>query len=240
MARLLIADDNPVSLRFLADAVGMLGHDTATAPDGRHALALATTQRFDALLLDLSMPVLGGHDVLVRLRQDGHAESRHAPAIATSAEVSPEQVATLRASGFRTVLVKPTDVAALATAIAVALEDSRIADRHSHLLDAESARAATGDPAIVHALRTLFVGELEALPTQLRTMIDAGDVRALRDRLHRLRASCGFCGAPALDLACSSLAHAVDERRDIADAVAEFLDLADATRCALLEADTTP
>ncbi|MCW5578643.1 MAG: response regulator, partial [Dokdonella sp.] len=57
--RLLVADDNPLSLRFFADALDALGIDSVLAADGEQALARADGGAFDALILDLRMPGLG-------------------------------------------------------------------------------------------------------------------------------------------------------------------------------------
>src|SRR5260370_37184742 len=39
------------------------------APDGEHAGTLLSTQRYDAVLLDMRLPGIGGKDVLARLRR---------------------------------------------------------------------------------------------------------------------------------------------------------------------------
>jgi len=83
----LVADDNPVSLRFFADALAQLGLSCALANDGREAVAQAQHASFDLLLLDARMPGLDGAQALAQIR-GGSGPSRDVVALATSADAS--------------------------------------------------------------------------------------------------------------------------------------------------------
>ena len=219
--RILVADDNPVSLRFFADALDALGFDCTLAPDGARALAETGANRFDALLLDLGMPVFGGIEVLARVRA-GTGPSCRAVALATSAEMDAERIAALRAAGFADVLPKPIGIDALRATLA------RHLPREPHVApvlldDAQALNAAGGDRSIVAALRSLFVAELEALPAEVESLAATGDVAGLRDRLHRLDASAGFCGAPGLQVAIAQLRTVLGGERWPREAVDDFL-----------------
>lgn len=94
----------------------------------------------------------------------------------------------------------------------------------SDALDDEQARrAAGGDMAIVAALRALFVGELAALPAEIEAMAQRDDRDALRERLHRLDASAGFCGVPALIAAAARLRSLLDGTTWPTEGIADFL-----------------
>jgi DNA-binding NarL/FixJ family response regulator len=72
-ARIVIADDNDgirMLLRTLIELDGRM-HLVGEAEDGRKALALVTAERPDVLLLDLSMPLLDGLQVLEEIRRLG-------------------------------------------------------------------------------------------------------------------------------------------------------------------------
>ncbi len=66
--RLLIADDDANLRKVLAAELSDAGHDISVAENGLHALSLSETEDLDILLLDLSMPGLGGMDVLKKLK----------------------------------------------------------------------------------------------------------------------------------------------------------------------------
>jgi HPt (histidine-containing phosphotransfer) domain-containing protein len=99
------------------------------------------------------------------------------------------------------------------------------------ILDDRSALAAIGgDSDAMRSLRSLFAQELEVLENDLKSATP--ELRALSERLHRLRASSGFCGAAALAAAALRLQQTLG--RDLAsDAMADFVRICSATRRAL-------
>ena len=232
--RILVADDNPVSLRFFADALDALGIDCTLAPDGARAVAEAENTAFDVLLLDIHMPVHGGAEVLARVRA-GNGPSRSSPALATSAQTDAATDAALRAAGFAAVLSKPIGVDALRAALARHLP--RGGDAMPVLDDAQALDAAGGDRAIVAALRGLFAAELDALPADIESLAVRKDDAGLRDRLHRLDASAGFCGAPALQEAIARLRGALVDEEWPQAAIEDFLAACAHVRAALAAQD---
>ena len=70
MRKVLVVDDEPnivLSLEFLMQQAGF---EVVTAEDGETALARVSETRPDLMLLDISLPGIGGFDVLERLRAD--------------------------------------------------------------------------------------------------------------------------------------------------------------------------
>jgi len=64
----LLVDDDPVILRLLEVNFRLEGFDTMTASRGPEALALAARQP-DAIVLDLMLPEMDGHEVYRRLHE---------------------------------------------------------------------------------------------------------------------------------------------------------------------------
>jgi two-component system, OmpR family, KDP operon response regulator KdpE len=58
--KVLIVDDEPSIRRALHSTFGTLGFDTAEAMTGEQALPLLRSSSFDAVLLDINMPGMGG------------------------------------------------------------------------------------------------------------------------------------------------------------------------------------
>lgn len=69
--RILVAEDDDGLRELLKCDLSDLGYDVSTAQNGKAALAMATEETFDLLLLDVMMPRLGGyhvaHDLAARL-----------------------------------------------------------------------------------------------------------------------------------------------------------------------------
>lgn len=64
----LLVDDEPAIRRALRTPLNELGIRTTEASRGEEALHLVQSQTFDAVLLDINMPGVGGINTLVRLR----------------------------------------------------------------------------------------------------------------------------------------------------------------------------
>jgi two-component system KDP operon response regulator KdpE len=66
--RVLLVDDEPAIRRALRTPLLELGFHVVEASRGEEALQLARAQTFDAVLLDINMPGMGGMQALARLR----------------------------------------------------------------------------------------------------------------------------------------------------------------------------
>ncbi|GAA4773859.1 MULTISPECIES: response regulator transcription factor [Microbacterium] len=71
MASILIADDEQRIAGFIEKGLRAAGFATRVASDGDEALALAQTDEFDLLVLDVNMPGMDGFAVLEHLRGSG-------------------------------------------------------------------------------------------------------------------------------------------------------------------------
>jgi two-component system KDP operon response regulator KdpE len=68
LGTILVVDDEPQIHRFLGPALSASGYDSLRAERGDDALRLAAARAPDAILLDLGLPDMDGHDVLAKLR----------------------------------------------------------------------------------------------------------------------------------------------------------------------------
>ena len=86
------------------------------ARDGMEGVACAEAEAFDAILMDISMPVMDGPTAARRIRSGGGPSSR-APIIGVTAHVLPEELETFRAAGMDSCVTKPLDRATLAETV---------------------------------------------------------------------------------------------------------------------------
>lgn len=188
----LVADDDATSRCFLGDGLRQLGARVVLCVDGGSALTQARAETFDLLLLDCRMPDTDATSVLTCLRNDAKACSTRSPAVASSAELDANEQRALLAAGFDAVLLKPCTLLDLQNILPLAGVDQR----HLPVLDDDVALNASGSPAVVQALRGLFRQELVNMYQELDEL--SSDAHVLEARLHKLRSSCGFCGAASL------------------------------------------
>jgi two-component system alkaline phosphatase synthesis response regulator PhoP len=69
--RILIVEDEPGLVLTISDLLTAEGYEVAAATDGASGLAIATEQRFSAIILDVMLPQKTGFDVCRELRQHG-------------------------------------------------------------------------------------------------------------------------------------------------------------------------
>ena len=68
MPRILLVDDEPRIVTFLAKGLRRQNYESEFAFDGRQALDLALSRGFDLVVLDLGLPIMDGFDVISALR----------------------------------------------------------------------------------------------------------------------------------------------------------------------------
>lgn len=66
--RILIAEDDPTSLNFLASGLAESGYHVDATADGQQALDLLAQRSYDLIVLDVMMPRVNGWQVLESLR----------------------------------------------------------------------------------------------------------------------------------------------------------------------------
>jgi len=71
MSRILIAEDEARIASFLEKGLKANGFATSVAGDGRDAITLASSGRYDLLILDLGLPGKDGFTILEELRAQG-------------------------------------------------------------------------------------------------------------------------------------------------------------------------
>jgi len=135
--RILIVEDNPRILAFLAKGLREEGYVVETAADGDSAFEKARTQGFDAAVVDVMIPGRSGFDLLRDLRATGIA----LPVLMLTARDRTEDKVEGLDSGADDYLTKPFDFSELTARLRALLR-----------------RRVAGAPA------TLRVGDLEMDP----------------------------------------------------------------------------
>ena len=82
----LLAEDNPVNQAVAVKLLQRAGHRVTLANDGREAVELFERERFDVILMDVQMPVLGGFEATRAIRA---REQRRSWAFADSWDATP-------------------------------------------------------------------------------------------------------------------------------------------------------
>jgi two-component system, response regulator PdtaR len=122
MRHYLIVDDNRALAENLSEIVRDLGHEVTIAQDGAQALAFAAARRFDALVTDMRMPVMGGARLVHRIRRVDPGIA----AVVVTAYVGDDELAVARGEGLLAVMQKPVTTAHLLELLAAARRDALV------------------------------------------------------------------------------------------------------------------
>ena len=133
--RVLLVEDDPHTAAFIGKGLREDGHIVEHAGDGRTGLFLATTETFDAIVLDRMLPALDGLVLLQTLRGAGN---RTPLLLLTALGEVDHRVEGLRA-GADDYLVKPFAYAELSARL------DGIVRRHRHPAQREPTKLEVGD-----------------------------------------------------------------------------------------------
>ncbi len=115
---ILAADDHAVNRRILSLLLEPHGCTIVLVENGAEAVEAAKTQHFDAILMDMQMPVMDGLEASARIRAEGM--NRRTPLIALTANAMDVHRAAWDATGVHAFLTKPIDPVLLAATLAEA------------------------------------------------------------------------------------------------------------------------
>ena len=115
--RVLIAEDNPVNQMLVVHLLERRGHTVAVAENGRQALDLLAHHRFDAVLMDVQMPDMGGMEATAILRKNERESGKHLHIVAMTAHAMKGDRERCLEGGMDAYISKPIDAKQLFAAV---------------------------------------------------------------------------------------------------------------------------
>ncbi|MCU0758457.1 MAG: response regulator [Steroidobacteraceae bacterium] len=239
--RVLLVDDNRVNQQLAGGLLASLGCEATLAGNGAEALALMSSQRFDAVLMDCQMPVMDGLAAAAAWRaRERESGAPRLPIIALTASALPGDREACLGAGMDEHLAKPFDALGLRDALLRVIQAVPVLDAGARRT---ATRDATADPecpvfepsalagiaaldpdgrrGLVPRIVGLFVQDSTRQLELLEAGLRAGDAAAAGRAMHSLKSSAANVGGRAL-----SQAAALAEKRALAGdlaGVAEWL-----------------
>lgn len=116
----LVVDDNAMNQQIVTAILKSFGHTFETAENGREAVEKHEAGEFDLILMDVRMPVMSGTDA-TRMIRKMNSEKNTIPIVALTADAMEENRKGFYEAGMDAVVIKPIDIALLASTINMAL-----------------------------------------------------------------------------------------------------------------------
>lgn len=240
--RILLVEDNEINQLVARDMLERMGLAVSVVNNGQEALECLEAADFDAVLMDLQMPVLDGFETTRRIRQEARWQSL--PVIAMTAAVMAEDRIACTAAGMNDHVSKPILPQELAHALlrwirpTVAAcklgEEKPFAGMLPEQLPGIDLPAALsrlgGNRGLLLELLRKFRQQFADTGTELKKAIGQGDMMAATALLHRIKGAAANLGAMELNLAADRLEKdlkadaAKSDTRDFDHALADVME----------------
>lgn len=132
---LLLVEDIEINRILAQKLLEQEGHNITPAANGQVALDILAEQDFDAVLMDVHMPVLDGLEATRQIRQFDNPLKSTTPVLALTADISNDNLSTFREAGFDAFCTKPLDISAINREL-TRLEGRMLSERRKQLEEA--------------------------------------------------------------------------------------------------------
>jgi PAS domain S-box-containing protein len=133
--KVLVIEDNEINRQVAFGMLELLGHNVTEAIDGRAGVELANNEKFDLILMDISMPIMDGQ-AATRAIRTGNGLSANVPIVGLTANVMANERAAFLMDGMDDIISKPVTRNTLAALIhKVALTDDEASSENSGCSD---------------------------------------------------------------------------------------------------------
>ncbi len=235
-ARILAADDNEINRQVVRELLEIGGLRVATANDGAEALRAAAEGGYDAILMDVQMPVMDGLEAARRIRLLPHGGPVRLPIIAMTAHAMATDRAKSLEAGMNDHVTKPIDPGELYDALlrwvkprpgapAAAPEEPAAAPARRELENLpglavrEGVARLGGNARLYLNLLETFAEEQAPRVAELREMAAADGLEDAAALAHKLKGVAGNLSARGLYDVLSRLEQALRAGRTGADTI---------------------
>ena len=223
-----MAEDNPVNRMLLNSMLGESAR-IETVDNGEQAVAICNRKHFNAILLDLQMPILNGLDAARIIRQQSLL-NKQTPIILISANDCDINKDQLPKAGVELCLQKPIDEESLLRDLLRIIDKTKKSAINWPLC----VQKVSGNQALATEFLSRFVVELQLNRDEFLQLMQANNVQGLERAAHKLLGACCFCGVPYLQTHVAHLenlarhAQHIDELQTV---FAELIQSIDAVLC---------
>jgi signal transduction histidine kinase/DNA-binding response OmpR family regulator/HPt (histidine-containing phosphotransfer) domain-containing protein len=201
--KVLLAEDNVVNQRVAVGLLTRRGHQVTVVANGREAVDAAARVRFDIVLMDLQMPVMGGIEATRAIRdRERELSTGRLRIVAMTAHAMSGDRERCLAAGMDGYLSKPTESRTLFAEVEGSSMDVAVP---SPVDEADLLKRLHGDKALAAEIVRLFTEECPRLLEAIRSALDRREVIAVQRAAHTLKGSASTASATGISEAAALL-----------------------------------
>jgi CheY-like chemotaxis protein/HPt (histidine-containing phosphotransfer) domain-containing protein len=228
----LLVEDNLINQKLAVKLLEKRGHTVHIANNGLEAVEALRGRRYDVVLMDLQMPVMGGIEACTLIR-NGEAGDPQVPIIAMTAHTLPRDKEMCRAAGMNGFVSKPVRVEQLMAEIERAVQtgspppvppvlEQKTMDSSESIYD----RVATldrlgGDGDLLAEVVQIYVGSAPRHLEVIASALERGEAEGVYREAHALKGATATFEAPKVYGAVAEL-EACGKRGDLKAATLVF------------------
>jgi len=225
---ILLVEDNEINRVVAREMLEKLGHRVVEAHNGIEGVEIANLQKFDVILMDISMPEMDGLQATQLIKSGGGLNS-DTPIHAVTAHAMPTDIERFGAAGMADVLIKPIGLDRLAGLLAAKPPSAPGGNSGDLLWDRAvfDEMATAMGPDKLSTVLAQFTTEMNAACQGVFSVTHVDDPAALKSEVHRLAGSAAIVGARAL----RETLHRAEAHLDAANGADALRELASVEEC---------
>lgn len=204
----LVVDDNAINQKVASRMLEKMRCSVHVAADGQQALDATAATPYDLVLMDVQMPVMDGLEATRRIRER-EGTQRHTIIVAVTANAIQGDRERCLASGMDDYLPKPIRQQDLEGLVVKWVPEAVTVTPVSGPIVMDQSRIAQimeiGDADLLKELITVYLDELRSFPLEVRTALDAGNLRQVHEVSHKLKGSSANIGIEVVRAACMTM-----------------------------------
>ena len=221
-AKVLLVEDNEINQQVAREILEEAGLSVTLASNGQEAVEAVTVESFDAVLMDIQMPVMDGYTATKKIRNLS-SDIRNVPIVAMTAHAMAGDAERSLAAGMNDHVTKPIDPDQLLSTLEKWISPKKGRDRSREISVAEKLKSARTEPTVNELPETLpgfdldegltrlqdnrklyikllqgFSRNYAAAVSEIKAAVESQDWRQAQHRVHDIKGLAGNLAAKQL------------------------------------------
>jgi isocitrate dehydrogenase len=197
--RVLVVDDNHLTLNIVSQILHNYGFHTEVATNGMEVLDLLGQDSFDLILMDMQMPLMDGYQTTINIRAQSQFQS--IPIIAMTANSTPNAREKCLSSGCDAYIAKPFKAEELMSEIANCIKNNT------------PKPPGEVENKLIAELLPEYLDSLYESIQELETAVKNNDIQEVKNISHDIKGSAGLYGFHEISRTAAMIEQAAGENK---------------------------